>query len=73
MSEWQLAQVLVLWTEAANFWTSTNNETALPAAFVIVRVRSPWHSIQEVLLIAFPDAASAPPKKPAFTNIINPA
>src|SRR5437762_5098895 len=51
MSEWQLAQALVLCTEALSLARSTNKETSLPAAVVVVRVLSPWHSMQELLLM----------------------
>ena len=59
-SAWQLAQVLVLWTEAASLATSTNKETSLPAALVLVSVLSEWQSRQALFLIgSAADAAAA--------------
>ena len=63
ISEWQLAQELVLWTEAASRAVSTNNEIAFPAAFVAVRVLSEWQSRQSLFLISAAREAPRPASK----------
>src|SRR5437763_1185157 len=57
MSAWQLAQVLVLWMPARSLASSTNRETSLPAALVLVSVLSEWQSRQP--LLGFFSAAAA--------------
>src|SRR5664279_2284055 len=49
MSAWQSAQLLVWWTVALSLASSTNRETSLPAALVLVSVLSEWHSKQAAL------------------------
>src|ERR1044071_7842516 len=49
ISEWQLAQVLVLWTVLANNASSMNREISFPAELVLLSVLSAWQSRQAAL------------------------
>ncbi len=65
MSAWQSVQVLVWWTVALNLASSTNRETSLPAALVLVSVLSEWHSRQALLgLLSAAEAGSRPSPQP---------
>src|SRR5271169_325231 len=52
MSVWQLVQRFLEWIEALNFASSTNNETALPAALVLTSDMSEWQTKQSALSMA---------------------
>src|SRR5215467_13675017 len=52
-SEWQLAQLLVLWTAERNLASSMNNHTAWLAALVLKSVLSEWQSRQALFLIGW--------------------
>src|ERR1017187_1080973 len=52
MPVWQLVQRFLAWIEALNFASSTNNETALPAALVLVSDISEWQTKQSALSMA---------------------
>src|ERR1035441_8435694 len=52
MSVWQLVQRFLAWIDVLNFSSSTNSETALPVAFVLLSDMSEWQTKQSVLSIA---------------------
>src|ERR1017187_7028027 len=54
MSEWQLVHRFLEWIDPLNFSSSTNSDTARPAALVLTSVLSEWQAKQSALSMARP-------------------